>query len=189
MNSINDAISWAEARWDGQRTPPIRLHRAHATDGALGAPAMTHAFERMLDESPAAAGSVTVSTLCGHPNRPHGAICAMCAIYDGQGRPIAESGVYERTVARYRYPMTLALDKLSNTLRPRRQPHPYALILTLASHGWDWRASARSLDMGYDLAEASFLRALRQLHSRYQEAPIGYLAKSESHQHAEALAS
>jgi hypothetical protein len=84
--------------------------------------------------------------------------------------------------------MTLALAKLSKVLRQRRHPHPYWLILTLAEHGWDAHATARALDLHYDLAEPLLLRAVRQLHEHYQEAPLPrtrWIDKSESQQRAE----
>jgi len=185
LATLVEAIDWLEERWGGQRPAPIRLHRAHATDGALGAPAFTLAFEKALDGSPSQTSDATRTAPCAHPMLGVGLPARDCPECYGLG-------VKDVQVDRYRYPMTLALAKLCNTLRPRRQQHPYRLILSLADHGWDWRATGRSLDMHPDLAEALLLRAIRQLHSRYEEGPIGrisYLDKSESQQHAEALAS
>ncbi len=179
---LSEAIEWTEARWDGQRPAPIRLHRAHATDGALGAPAFTIAFESALDGSPRQTTDAVRTSPCGHPLLGVGMPARDCPECYGLGVKDVRSD-------RYRYPMTLALAKLSNTLRPRRQPHPYMLVLSLADHGWDWRAVARSYDVHQELMEALLLRAIRQLHSRYEEGPIPYIHKSESQQHAEALAS
>jgi hypothetical protein len=181
--TISEAIDWASRHWDGQRPAPLRLHRAHATDGALGAPAFTHAFEKALTESPRATSDASRTVACGHPLLPVGLDARQCSECYGVG-------VKDVRVDRYRYPMTLALDKLSNALRPRRQPHPFRLVMALADHGFDWRATARSLDMHPDLAEALLLRALRQLHGRYEEGPVAvpWIDKSESQQRAEAVA-
>lgn len=181
LATLAEAIDWAASRWDGQRPAPIRLHRAHATDGALGAPAFTLAFERSLDESPRATSDAQRTASCHHPMLAVGKAPRDCPECFGLG-------VKDVRVDRYRYPMTLALSKLANSLRPRRQPHPYALALALATHSWDWRVAARSLDLHPDLAEALFLRALRQLHGRYEEGPVGrvsYLDRSESQRNAE----
>lgn len=185
LATIADAIDWASARWDGQRTAPVRLHRAHATDGALGAPAFSLAFARSLDETPRATSAASRTVSCYHPMLATGMSPRDCPECLGLG-------IKDVAVDRYRYPMTLALSKLANSLRPRRQPHPYALILALATHGWDWRSTSRALDMHPDLGEALLLRALRQLHGRYEEGPVGrisWIDKSDSQQQAEALAS
>ena len=181
--TIVDAIDWAVARWDGQRPAPVRLHQAHSVDGALGGLMFTHAFASALDGSPSVTSYATRSVPCYHPlaaTRP-ARECPECF----------GIGVKDQRVDHYRYPMTLALSKLAKALRPRRQPHPLALVLALADHGWDWRATSRSLDVHPDMGEALLLRALRQLHSRYAEGPvrISWIDKSESQQHAEALAS
>mgnify|MGYP001352836698 CR=1 FL=1 len=181
--AITDAIEWTAARWGGQRAAPIRLHQARSVDGALGGLMFTHSFASALDSSPSATTDAVRTVPCYHPlagNRP-ARDCPECF----------GLGVKDVRVSHYRYPMTLALAQLANTLRPRRQPHPLALVLALADHGWDWRATSRSLDVHPDMGEALLLRALRQLHSRYAEGPvrISWIAKSESQQHAEALAS
>jgi hypothetical protein len=177
--SLSEAIEWVEARWDQQRPAPIRLHRAHATDGALGAPAFTVAFAAALDGSPRSTVTDVRTVACFHPllGGKEGRDCPECYGH----------GLKDAKVDRYRYPMTLALSRLSNSLRPRRQPHPYRLILSLADHGWDWRATSRAYDVHPDLMEALLLRALRQLHGRYEEGPVPWIHKSESQQHAEAL--
>ena len=184
--TITEAIDWTTARWDGQRPAPIRLHQAHSVDGPPGGLMFPHAFGAALD---ARDGDETVmrvihaphTTPCYHPlsfTRPND--CPECF----------GVGLKDTTVARFQYPMTLALSKLARA--PRLIPsrvHPLALVLTLADHGWDWRATSRSLDVQPDTAERLLLRAIRQLHSRYAEGPVRWIDKSESQQHAEALAS
>ena len=176
---LTEAIDWTAARWDGQRPAPIRLHQAHSVDGALGGLMFTHSFAAALDGSPSVTSDAVRTVSCYHPLARRPFDCPECF----------GLGVKDVRVDRYRYPMTLALHKLRHVLRPRRQPHPLALILTLADHDWDWRATSRSLDVHPDTGEALLLRALRQLHSRYAEGPVRWIDKSESQQHAEALAS
>jgi len=182
LGTLFDAITWTESRWDQQRPVPIRLHRAHSTDGELGAPAFTHAFATSLDASPHSITSAARTVSCYHP----------LSVKNPRDCPECYGiGLKETRTDHYRYPMTLALARLSNMLRPRRQMHPFRLVMSLAEHGWVWQDAARSLGLYPDMAEALFLRALRQLHSRYQEGPVtvSWLHKSESQQHAEMLAS
>lgn len=179
FRSLSEAIEWTQARWDGQRPAPIRLHRAHATDGALGAPAFTAAFAAALDGSPRSTIDDVRTVACFHPMLRSDRVSECPECYG--------HGLKDARVDRYRYPMTLALSRLSNSLRPRRQPHPYRLVLSLADHGWDWHATARSYDVHDDLMEALLMRAMRQLHSRYEEGPVAWIHKSESQQNAEQL--
>ena len=190
LATIADAIEWAESRWDGQRTAPLRLHLAHFTDGALGAPAFTHSFAATLDVytddagNPAETTSAARTVSCYHPMLARGKTPYDCPECQG-------IGVKDVNVDRYRYPMTLALTRLARVVRPRRQPHPSRLVLVLAEHGWDWRAASRAIGVYPDMGEALMLQALRQLYGRYEEGPvrISWIAKSESQQHAEQLAS
>jgi len=67
-------------------------------------------------------------------------------------------------------------------------PHPFATVMALAEHDWEVGAAARSLDLAYEVAEAQFLRSLRQLHRWYEEGPVGstrYIDKSDSQRNAE----
>ena len=183
LATIYDAIEWAESRWDAQRTAPLRLHRAHATGGD-GAPAFSAAFARSLDESPRSTTMAAHTVSCFHPMLARGKTPYDCPECQG-------IGVKDVNVDRYRYPMTLALTRLARVVRPRRQPHPSRLVLVLAEHGWDWCAASRAIGVYPDMGEALMLQALRKLYSRYEEGPvrISWIAKSESQQHAEALAS
>jgi hypothetical protein len=203
LASLAEAIAWIEAHWDGQRAAPLRLHvrgeegrftvqgsadtrtATYSIDDRLGSPPFSHAFMATLDGSAAATMVVTITTSCSHPGRIPGTACAMCAIYDGEGHALTETGVYERDVERYRYPMTLALTRLANTLHPPGQPHPYWLVVTLASSAWDADAVVNRLELGGEV-ETWLLRAIRQLHARYEEGRVPYLEQSESQQRAEA---
>ncbi len=165
MASLPDALRWAEGHWDMNRVAPIRLHESHTTDGALGGLRYSRAMLTTLSAQPSDVMADERTASCGHP-----------LLKMGQpGRDCPECwGVGVKTICtdRYRYPMWRALNALQNALRPRRQPHPYSLILDLAEHAWDARAAARSRGIPWDLAEALYLRALRQLHGRYQAGPI-----------------
>ena len=178
--TLHDALRWAAERWDEQRPAPVRLHRAHSTEGALGAPMYTHAFAAALDGRPNAVTDATRTVPCYHPLLAAGLSprdCPECTGY----------GVKDVRVERYRYPMTLALSRLTKTLRQRRHPHPVRIVTALADHAWDAKATARSFDLPWDLAEALFLDALRKLHSRYEEAPVskgGWVSLSDAQRNA-----
>lgn len=176
MNTLPDAIKWTRDRWDQQRPVPIRLHE-HAIDGQLG-PRFTGAFRAALDGRADATDDTVRTESCYHPLLARGMSPRDCPECIG-------AGIKDVRVDRYRYPMSHALLRLSKTLRQRRHPHPVTIVLTLADHGWDARATARSMDMHWDLAEAILLRSLRQLHSRYEEGPVKWTHKSESQQNAE----
>ena len=181
MNSLTEAIEWTRDRWDQQRPVPLRLHEAHTTEGALGAPRFTGAFRAALDGRADAVDDSIRTETCYHPLLSRGMSPRDCPECYGVN-------VKDVRVDRYRYPMSLALARLSKVLRQRRHPHPVTVVQALAEHGWDAHAVARSFDMHWDLAEPLLLRALRQLHARYQEGPIGkvgWVSKSEAQQNAE----
>src|SRR5712672_3017006 len=152
--SLSEAIEWAEARWSGQRPAPIRLHLAHSTEGALGAPAFTHSFAAALDGFVNETSAATQTVHCYHPMLLIGKSLRDCPECWGVG-------VKDVNVDRFRYPMTRALSRLANSLRSRvdRMPHPYLTVMTLAEHGWDAHATARSLDLPWEVAEAQCLRS------------------------------
>jgi hypothetical protein len=192
LASLPEAIAWLESCWDGQRAAPVRLHvrgtegrfsvqgsldtgTATYADERLGSPPFSHAFASTLDGSAAAVMVVTITTTCAHPGRAPGKACPMCAIYDGEGNALVETGVYEHDAERYRYPMTLALTRLANSRYVG--VHPYWIVVSLASHGWDAGAVRYT---GIDI-----LRAIRQLHSRYEEASVPYLEQSDAQRNAE----
>ena len=193
LATLAEATEWARHRWANQRTVPLRLHDAHTTEGELGAPRFSGSFIATLDGSDNATENGQQSSPCAHPGRPVGQLCRMCVIYDKDGQPMVETGVYLRRVDRFRFPMTRALNRLANALRPPqdRMPHPYHTVMALASHDWDGRAAARALGLSWDAGEAHLLRSLRQLHRWYEEAPVStsYIDKSESQRNAEQGAS
>lgn len=162
--TLPDALLWAESHWDENRTAPVRLHDSHTTDGALGGLRYSRAMLGALSACPSDIVADERTANCGHPLLGSGSLkdCPECW----------GTGVKTIRTDRYHYPMWRALVGLQNALRPRRQPHPYSLILDLAEHGWDARVAARSRGIPWDLAEALYLRALRQLHGRYQAGPI-----------------
>jgi hypothetical protein len=193
LASLEEAIDWARARWHHQRTAPIRLHQAHATDGALGGPRFSAVFIATLDASPTAKEQVIESISCGHPTKTNadyaaGRFCSMCSLIDETGKPFVETGRYERPVERYRYPMTQALSRLKGALSPPGLPRPASTVMALASYGWDTKATAEHLNLIPPTDHEHMLRCLRQLHHWYQEAPlpsVSYIDKSEAQRNAE----
>lgn len=181
--NLTEGLRWAEDHWGQQRPAPVRLHTAHSTEGALGAPRFTGAFLGALDGSPMATDDALRTVACHHP---------MLRTADPRDCPECYGlGLKDVRQDRYRFPMTLALSRLSKVLRQRRHPHPYWQVVALAEHGWDPRVTARAMDLPWELAEALFLRALRQLHARYEEGPISgvrWSEKSQAQQQAEAVA-
>lgn len=177
LPTLPEAIAWIESRWAGQRPVPMRLHtrgtegrftvqgaessRTYGNAGTerLGSPPFSPAFMAALTGSAAATMTVTVTT-------------------------VDDTGVSERSVDRYRYPMTLALKRLSRMPNPSDEPHPYYVVVALAAYNWNIEMAARA----FRIPDATILRAIRQLHSRYEEGPIGrpsWVDKSESQQRAE----
>lgn len=163
--SLSEAIDWTRSRWDNQRCAPVRLHEAHTTEGELGAPRFSHGMAAALDGSPSAVASITGTQPCYHPLLNRGDSPRNCAECIG-------TGVKEYRSDRYLFPMSRALSRLANSLGPTRQPHPYRLVIELASHGWDPRNTASSTGIPWDRAEPLFLQALRKLHGHYAEGPI-----------------
>jgi hypothetical protein len=178
LPTLAAALEWASKHWDG-RNPPYTLN-VHDTEGELGGLAYSKAFIGYLSATPNQTTEETVTAPCQHWARKLPALCPVCGVRDRDGKVIAETNVYSKTVLRYRWPMWRAITKLQNALRPRNEPHPYALILVLARYGWQPRSAARELGLPWDYAEASFLRAIRQLHGRYEEAPVD-TRRSTSH--------
>lgn len=173
MATLPDAIDWLKARWDGQRTAPQRIHAAHLMDSG-GAPEWSGQFAHVLAWRPGEVRRVEVTTICGHPL--NGGRAAQCPECDG----LAVKAV---TSDRYTYPMTVALRRLR---RAKGDPHPLALVYALATFGW--RADVVAQVTGAEAHE--LLRAIRQLHGRYEAGPvaIGWVDKSESQQNAEVAA-
>jgi hypothetical protein len=163
LPTLQAALEWASKHWDG-RNPPYTLN-VHDTDGELGGLAYSKAFMGYLSATPNQTTVDSRSVTCHHPTLPLGRAEKDCAECWG-------TGIKEARSLRYRWPMWRAVTKIQNCLRPRNEPHPYALILTLASYGWDARHAAQAEGLPWDYAEASFLRAIRQLHGRYEEAPV-----------------
>lgn len=190
LATLDEAVVWARARWHQQRTAPLRLHQAHSTDGALGGPRFSATFIATLDSSPTAKERIIESITCGHPTRTHadlvaGRFCSVCSLLDEHGRPFVETGMYDRAVERYRYPMTQALSRLKSALSPPGLPRPAATVMALASYGWDVSATLDHLNFA---SPEHILRCLRQLHHWYQEAPlprVSHIDKSESQRNAE----
>lgn len=100
---------------------------------------------------------------------------------------VDDTGVYTRSADRYRYPMSLALERLSKAPSPVGI-HPCVIVEAVAARGF----SAERLITAHPttLSEAIVLRAIRQLYSRYEEGPISrpsWIDKSESQRQAEAI--
>jgi len=187
LATLTEAIDWASSRWANQRTVPTRLHTRDqegtglmrdekgckclactpgGSDGALGSHAHTNAFAAALDGKPdLIEKGVTRTVTCWHPLLPKGMSPRDCPECLGVG-------LKDQRTDLYAFPMTLALNRLRNGLASRRQPHPYGLVIVLASHGWLPEQAARSLGVSWDRAEALFLMALRRLHSHYAEGPV-----------------
>lgn len=173
MSTLSDAIDWLRARWDGQRTAPPRL-TVHDTDGELGGLRYSGAFAAALSWKPGEARRMDVTIECGHPlNGGQSARCLEC------------DGLNVKTVQadRYTYPMTQALLRLR---RAQGNPHPLGVIYALAEFGWRPRVveQVTGADQGVQL------RAIRQLHGRYEAGPVvvAWTSKSESQQAAEVAA-
>lgn len=162
LPTLELAIEWVNARWANQRAVPTKLHTRDEEGIGLG---FTNAFRAALDSQPDTVMSQSRTVECWHPLLPKGHAARDCPECIGTRVKEVRSDLYA-------YPMTLALNRLRNDIASRRQPHPYGLVLVLASHGWLPQQAARALEIPWDRAEPLFLLALRKLHSRYQEGPV-----------------
>lgn len=184
LASLSEAIRWTQERWDQQRTAPTRLHDSETDDGhGLGGRKFSAPFLRLLSERLDATAAIPRTVSCHHPMLGFGLRVHECP-------ECAGVGLKEARTELYRYPMTLALAKLQNSLPLRRSyPHPYIVVVTLAQHGWEPRATVQTLGLGWDMGEALMLHALRGLHSRYTEGPVdtrvSWVDRSESQRNAE----
>jgi len=163
LPTLQTALDWLERHWDG-RNPPYTLN-VHDTDGELGGLAYSKAFESYLSATPNQTTIDSRTVTCHHPTLPKGRAEKDCDECWG-------TAVKQVQSLRYRWPMWRAITKMQNALRPRNEPHPYALILVLARYDWSPQKAATELGLPWEYAEASFLRAIRQLHGRYEEAPV-----------------
>lgn len=185
METIGSAIAWTRSHWDEQSTPPIRLHVHEVSpDDVLGSPKMSSGFWRHLQGDAHAVSSVREEVPCPLRAEPD---CARCG---GLGYTIVER-------FSYRWPMTTALARLAKA-RPKLAspiyPHPYRLVIALASNGWNVGRAAAAIGRPasspdeYATLEAVFLSALRQLHGRYASAPLpspSWVDKSDAQRSAE----
>lgn len=173
MSTLPDALDWLRARWDGQRTAPERIHAARVIDSG-GAPEWSPQFTNVLSWRPGQARRMEVTIGCGHPL--NGGKAYQCPECDGAGVKTVLSD-------RYLFPMTVALIRLR---RAQGRPHPLRVVYALAFFGW--RPEVVEQVTGCDAATQ--LRAIRQLHGRYEAGPmtLGWLDKSESQQNAEVAA-
>lgn len=188
LATLSEAIDWVERRW-AERLPPSKLHDPTQTEGELGGLPFTAAMTRYLDATPNQTHEATQTVTCHHPT-----------LYGRDPKDCRECyGTCVKSATRlvYRWPMWRAVTKLQNSLQPRNQPHPYGLVVVLAGRNWDARATAVTLVLPWDYFEAAMLRALRQLHGRYEEGPVdtrrsassaggavGWLTMSESNRNA-----
>lgn len=171
MSTLPDALDWLRARWDGQRTAPQRLHAARVIDSG-GAPEWSGQFANVLAWRPGQSRRQEVTIACGHPL--NGGKPQHCQECDGVGVKTVLSD-------RYTYPMTVALGRLR---RARGTPHPLGVVVALAALGWRPELVMRVMGADHDAQ----LRAIRQLHGRYEAGPIAWTQKSESQQQAEVAA-
>ena len=175
---LAEKLHWFVARLD---SPPLRLHVRdsvwHDTDDGmgsiLGSPVLTQDWRRWLEGT---SGTVTVQEMapCFHVGRPVGMICRVCAIRDGDGNPIAESGLrnYEREV--YRWPMRAAMARVGGNPPPGR-PGLTLTLVTLARARGDVESAAEVLSRHWPkmgdprIARGHFLFALDRLRDIWPE--------------------
>ena len=184
LPTLPSALEWLEAHWHENRAAPSRMHDGHTTDGELGGLRYSARFASVLGSKPGDIIADERTAQCGHPLLPMNHPKRECPECQGSGVKLIRTD-------RYRYAMWKALIGLQNSLRPRRQPHPYHLVLDLAANEWNARMAAQSRGLTWDLAEALYLRAIRQLHGRYEAGPVGrasWIAKSDSQRAAESAA-
>lgn len=183
LGSLDEAIAWVRDRWQLQRTPPTRLHSRETEGvGLFYSPRFGHSLDAPIDAHSSISGTVN----CYHPliaarMSPHD--CPECL----------GMGIKQHRSERYLWPMSFALTRLHASLGAGNQVHPYALVIYLAEHDWDARATAASMELDYGQASVLFLVALRRLHGFYAEGPTPtrtttWIQKSDSQRAAETAA-
>jgi len=170
-------------RWlvDNLDDPPMHLHRhgewVDPDDGAgsiLGSPALTRRWEHWLQ---AVDGRVSVmeTILCHHVGRPEGTICEACAIRDGDGRAIAESGQRQGEREVYRWSMRAAIASLYTAVVAPGRPNLSVSLLTLARASGDVVSAGEVLARRWpkmadpEFARRHFAFALGQLRDRWPD--------------------
>jgi hypothetical protein len=201
--SLAEAIAWLAPRWQ-ERPVPLHLHgrgidgtfhssrgeedpsvtvwtAGSSVEGALGGPPFTPAFLRALSAGCDDRETVEMTEPCYHVGLRIGSDIRECVCFGTNWKKAYRE--------RYRYPMWRAFQRLLNARNDMpRHPHPAERVLALAGANWDGPAAALRLERDWYVAEPLFLTAIRMLHGRYEEAPVGrvgWVSKSESQRMAE----
>jgi hypothetical protein len=190
MSRIAHDLAWF---LDSLDDPPVALHEGydHIGDDVLGGPRMTHAFERWLTSSPRAIIVTTDTVVCTHPLRSNG-LCLACAAFDASGLPISETGFRRMDVARYRWPMRAAMDRVRGVTVPEGLPDMARTLWAIAVAGnladaasvlaYTWPALGDPR-----VARAHMGRALSFVRQRYRvDAPLPRRDISDAQADAEA---
>lgn len=166
---LAEKLAWFVERLD---SPPMQLHMREVwhdhDDGAgsvLGSLALSPKWRQRL-ESDSGTVTLTEEILCYHVGRSNGALCEVCAIRDGDGKPIAESGVRKCEREVYRTPMLAAIASLNGAIPAEDRPCLAFTLTALARAGGDAAAAAEFLCQRWPVmgdpitARAHFLLAL-----------------------------
>jgi hypothetical protein len=164
------ALEWLRSHVDELADVPIRLHdHAVGDKDALGAPRFSGAFWHRLVGSAYATHVARLEESCYHPMK-HQAECPECF---GTNVKTTQRDVYDR-------PLSAAMVSLAKIPAPSLgTPSPVQYILALLQAGLVIEPAAYLVRIPIVSAdhrltvEAMFLRAIRQLHSRYSSGPIG----------------
>lgn len=171
--SLDDLLDWFVDHLD---SPPQRMHvrgvwHDDTTTSHLGSPAWDPGFTHWLLGSPRATTIAETEATCPHPE---GRPCRSCAVMLDNGT-VWETGILKSTSLRYRWPMRLAMYRLSFiVVRPGRPPLHEALLALQHADGSVGRAST-TLSLRYPImvnptfAHGFFYYALRRAYRVYLE--------------------
>lgn len=171
LPNLRFAISWLhDVATTDERLPPTKLHSLETvSQGELGAPAMTPAFERHLVAQHWDKTDAFVSVKCQNHRDDEWRIAHDCPTCAGKG-------FYEVIRSRWRYPYWHAREllKLKLSIRPG-QPSPNQIIEAVIGAAYDvwmaWLITSVEIAISFDAYEALALMAIRDLHRRYTVGP------------------
>ena len=194
----------ANVRWfmEHQDVLPDRLHDrgiwvdADGMGSALGSPDMNDRFQSWLERAERMTEVEVTTQPCLHVWRKQGELCPDCAVTDGQGNRIAETGRYRKEERIYSYPMTATLARLGRVPVKQGRPRLSVALRALARARGDVDATLEALAPSWpvlgheELGRAYLAYALnrcRKLFRLREYTKVGsYVAKSDAQLDAEA---
>lgn len=194
VDRLERQIEWFLAHQD---EVPNRMHVRdiwHDEGGgsALGSPAWSREFTSWLYARPDTVMLDKYERVCHHPGlEDPRAFCESCGAYDGEGKPLYNTGVVSSVRQVYRWPMRAAMAKMRSAPVREGRPNMATALRLLAMVRGDWRLAAKALARRYPLmamekfAVTYFDHALRQLRRRFtEELPVEQMLRPPRRVHS-----